>query len=100
MAVPVMFLPLIVYWVPIAAAVVGVLKGAPAMFAAGISAYVTQAALLLLVVPMCRMRCGKALCFPLIAVPVFSCFVNALYYRCVRGGVSWRGRMVQVVDKS
>jgi len=94
MAVPAMLLPVFVYWIPIAAVILGVLRDHPIMSAVGFVAYGIQACLLLLVVRMCRIRWGKALCFPLAALPVICCMGKALYLRWIRGAVAWRGRVI------
>ena len=94
MAAPAMFLPIFVYWVPIATCVLGALRAEPGMIVAGVAPYIIQVALLLLIVRMCRIRWIKALCFPLAAAPVMCCFLKALYYRYVSGAVAWRGRVI------
>ena len=98
MAVPAMFLPVFVYWIPIATAALGVMRQNAMMIAAGLSAYVVQAGLLLILVRLCRFRLAKALCFPLAAIPVMCCIAKALYYRCAREAVAWRGRVLPLAE--
>jgi glycosyltransferase involved in cell wall biosynthesis len=94
MAVPAMFLPVFTYWVPIATAVLGIARQNAVMIAAGMSAYVIQVGLLLLVSRFCRLRFAKALFFPLAAIPVMCCIGKALYHRWTSGAVAWRGRVL------
>ena len=93
-----MFLPIAVYWIPLATALVGALTSNRFLLAAGLLTYLLQASLLLLVthLRMCQLRWWKALFFPLAAIPVFCCFLKALYHRNFRGAVAWRGRVISV----
>jgi glycosyltransferase involved in cell wall biosynthesis len=93
-AVPTMFLPVFAYWVPIATVVLGIVRQNAVMIAAGMSAYVIQVGLLLLLFRLCRIRFGKALFFPLAAIPVMCCIGKALYHRWATGAVAWRGRVL------
>jgi glycosyltransferase involved in cell wall biosynthesis len=94
LAVPAMFLPVFIYWVPIATVVLGIVRPNNIMIAAGMSAYVIQAGLLLLLLRFCRFRSAKALFFPLAAIPVMCCIGKALYHRWATGAVAWRGRVL------
>jgi chlorobactene glucosyltransferase len=97
MAIPAMFLPIIVYWVPLASVLVGICKHDPALVLAGGSAYAIQAILLLTVRSKCTFRWAKAVFFPAAALPVLCCFTRALYHRVVSGSIVWRGRTVTVL---
>lgn len=96
LAFPAMFLPVFVYWVPIVTCVLGATSGNWLMILSGCSAWLIQASLLIPVQRICRIHFGKALAFPLGALPVLYCFTLALYHRCVSGSVSWRGRIISV----
>lgn len=99
MAVPAMFAPVLFYWVPLATAALGIVQRNPIMIAAGLSAYLAQAALILLSARMCRLKLLKALFFPLAVFPVAACFARALYHRLVSGSVAWRGRVISATGK-
>ena len=94
MAFPAMFLPIFVYWVPLAAIVVGFTSSQWTMFSVGLAAYLIQASLLWLGRPMMRIRLWKALFFPLATFPVIACFSKAIYHRCASNSVAWRGRVI------
>jgi hypothetical protein len=94
MAVPAMFLPVLIYWVPIATVGLGIARQNAVMIAAGMSAYVIQVGLLLLLFRFCRLQFAKALFFPLAAIPVMCCIGKALYHRWATGAVAWRGRVI------
>ncbi len=96
MAVPAMFLPIFVYWIPIFSLILGIWNSDAMLIVAGAAAYAVQAILLVPVSRICRIHWHKALCFPLAAVPVIACFTRALYHRLVSGAVVWRGRSVSV----
>ena len=94
MALPAMFLPMFVYWLPLAGIVVGVLKGNPWLAAAGCSTYLVTVVTLVLARPLCRFQWRKALFFPLLVFPLVCCCLRALYYRVFKGAVAWKGRAV------
>lgn len=96
MAIPAMFLPVVVYWIPIAAFVAGLLQRDWSLVVAGLGPWIIQAGLLGLVGPLCRIRLGKALFFPLAAIPVAACLSRALVLRVFRNSVEWRGRRVRL----
>jgi hypothetical protein len=99
MAVPAMFLPLVVYWVPLLAVFVGLLEAKPLLVASGGLAYAVQLALLIPASRICKIRWPKAIFFPLAAVPVLCCFTKALYHRLISGSVAWRGRVIAVAPR-
>lgn len=99
MAVPLMFLPVFFYWIPLATAVLGIARREPVMIAVGLAAYLIQAALVLLASRMCRIRMFKAMFFPLAVFPVASCIARALYHRWISGAVAWRGRVIPISEK-
>jgi chlorobactene glucosyltransferase len=96
LAPAVLLLPVLVFWSPIAAALVGAAAGEPLLFLAGLATYAVQYAILLHGRELFAFHRGKASFFPLVAVVVFCCFLRALYYYVVRGSVLWRGRAVRV----
>ncbi|TWT83994.1 4,4'-diaponeurosporenoate glycosyltransferase [Planctomycetes bacterium CA13] len=100
MALPLMFLPLVVYGVPILTFVLGCQARNTWMMATGLGAYLTQACLLLPAARLSRIQWAKAICFPAAAIPVFCCFAKALYHHYLHGGVYWRGRVLSRNEKA
>jgi chlorobactene glucosyltransferase len=96
LAPAIMMLPVLVFWSPLVAALVGAAAGEPLLSLAGLATYAVQYASLLLGRELFAFHRGKALFFPLVAVVVFCCFLRALYYYVVRGSVLWRDRAVRV----
>lgn len=96
LAIPTMFLPVFVYWVPMTTLALGLIWGEAKMVAAGVLAYVIQVGLVLLATKMCQVRWGLALFFPLAAIPAACCLGKALYFRWTQGAVLWRGRAIRV----
>ena len=96
LAPAVMLLPVFVFWVPLGCVVAGVLDGTPHLVAAGVTTYLIQYANLWSGRKLFKFHPGKALLFPLVAIPVICCMAKALYLYSLRGEVLWRGRTVQV----
>ncbi len=96
LAPAVMFLPVFVFWIPLGCIVAGVLDGTPDLVAAGLATYLIQYATLWSGRKLFKFHPGKALLFPLVAIPVICCMAKALYLYSLRGEVLWRGRTVQV----
>ncbi len=97
-AFPLMFLPILVYWIPVATFAVGVWQGRWDLAVAGGATYTLQAALIWLVLPFCKLRYRWVWFFPLSAIPVFCCLSLALYHRLFAGSVAWRGRVIPLSD--
>ncbi len=97
-AIPLMFLPLFIYWIPLATFAVGWWQSRWEMVIAGAATYGLQASLLCPFTPICQMRWRWALFFPLAAIPVFCCFSVALYHRLFARSVAWRGRVIPISD--
>jgi GT2 family glycosyltransferase len=96
LAPAVMVLPMFAFWTPIYCAIAGVVESDPALAIVGAAGYV---------IPYASMWSGrrlfpfhplKALCYPLVAVPVFCCMARALYLYLMRGEIAWRGRSIRV----
>jgi chlorobactene glucosyltransferase len=96
LAPAILLLPVLVFWSPIVAALVGAAAGEPLLTLAGLATYAVQYAILVRGRELFAFHSGKASFFPLVAVVVFCCILRALYYRVVRGSVLWRGRTVRV----
>jgi len=97
-AFPLMFLPILVYWIPLATFAVGVWQGRWDLAVAGGATYALQAALIWLVLPFCQLRYRWVWFFPLSAIPVICCLSLALYHRLFAGSVAWRGRVIPLSD--
>jgi hypothetical protein len=92
----VMVLPAFAFWTPIYCALAGLIERNVALTLIGAAGYV---------IPYASMWSGrrlfpfhplKALCYPLVVVPVFCCMARALYLYLARGEVAWRGRSIRV----
>ena len=99
LAIPAMFLPVFVYWIPLVTLAVGINKQSVPMMIAGAIPYAIQVFILLLSTWICQIRWSKALFFPAAVAPVFCCFTSALWYRLVSGSIAWRGRVVSVTGR-
>jgi chlorobactene glucosyltransferase len=92
----VMLLPLLVFWAPPAAAVIGALAAEPLLVFAGLATYAFQYVTLLPARRVFVFHRGRVLFFPLIAIVVLCCVVRAWYYYGMHGTVLWRDRAVRV----
>jgi hypothetical protein len=100
LAPPVMLLPVLVFWSPVLAALVGAASGEPLLLLAGLATYAIQYSSLLLGRELFAFHRGKALFFPLVAVVVFCCLLRALYYYLIHGSILWRDRAVRVRERT
>jgi len=98
MSLPAMGLPVLFFWVPIAAAFVGVWTNDARLFAVG--AFQPLASLwgLVRIRPFCKFRWGKAVFFPLIVIPIVCVLAKAFYEQQIRGQHVWRGRAIDLAD--
>ena len=96
LAPAVMVLPMFAFWTPIYCAIAGMVESDVPLAVVGAAGYV---------IPYASMWSGrrlfpfhplKALCYPLVAIPVFCCMARALYLYLIRGEVAWRGRSIRV----
>ncbi|WP_040764560.1 glycosyltransferase, partial [Novipirellula maiorica] len=94
-AFPAMIVPVVVYWIPIVVFLIGVYRHDGVWIACGLSAYMVQAAILVLASRLAQMRPLKSLAFPLSAIPIGCCFARAIYHHFVSDGVVWRGRVIR-----
>ncbi len=90
-----MWVPLVVYGVPLLA----ILSGDSFAMLCGFGAWLTQWGSVLQTRRLCELRPVKSLFFPLGAISLFCCFGRALYYRGVRHSVTWRGRVLPIGTK-
>ncbi len=92
----VVLLPVLVFSVPIYCVVAGLVERNPLLAIAGASTYLLQYATFWMGRGLLRFHPGKALLFPLCALPVICCMARALYLYVFEGAVQWRGRTVRV----
>ena len=88
--------PLVVFWTPVVAIVVGAWKGHAAVFLAGCAAYVALYASLWPSRSLFRFHPLKALFFPLVVISLWRCLLRAFYHYVAWGSIVWRGRAVKV----
>ncbi len=81
--------PLVVFWTPVVAIVVGAWESNAAVLLAGCAAYVA------LYASLWPSR-SLALFFPLLVISFWCCLVRALYHYVAWGSIVWRGRAVKV----
>jgi glycosyltransferase involved in cell wall biosynthesis len=98
MSLPAMGLPVLFFWVPIAAAIVGFWTNDVRLFAVG--AFQPLASLwgLVRIRPYCKFRWTKAVFFPLIVIPIVCVLAKAFYEQHIRGHHVWRGRAIELTD--
>jgi len=96
LAPAVMLLPVLVFGTPLVCIVFGILERNLLLFLAGLATYALQYAMLWSGRKLFSFHPGKALFFPLVAIPTICCLAKALYLYSCRGEVHWRGRTVRV----
>jgi len=94
LALPALMLPVLVYWVPLAALAAGSWHRNPLLLAAGGSTYLVHILMILHARKISRLRWTRAAFFPLLVLPLVCCGMRALYYRFAKGSVQWRGRTI------
>lgn len=92
----VMLVPVVAFWSPWVAAIVGAAAQSPLLLVTGLATYGIQYATLMPARELFAFHRGKALFFPFVAVVVVCCFLRAGYYYALHGSVWWRDRAVQV----
>jgi hypothetical protein len=71
-------------------------EGDRLLVAAGVATYAIQLAMLWSARSLFQFHPGKAVLFPLVAVPNAFCMVRALYLYILKGAVEWRSRTIPV----
>ncbi|MFG0261539.1 MAG: glycosyltransferase [Novipirellula sp. JB048] len=97
-ALPAMFLPVLIYGIPLAAIAAGLWHHDALLVISGVIAYLLQAAAVGLARRLAEIRWLKAMAFPLATLPLVCCFTRAIYHHWISGGVAWRGRIVRRVS--
>lgn len=96
MAPIVLLLPIIVFWTPLAAFAVGIVRKDSWLLSLSVTAYIVQLGLLIQGRKIFRLHPVKRLFFPLVALVTTCCLLRSLYYFVVRGSVLWRDRVVKI----
>jgi chlorobactene glucosyltransferase len=98
MSVPAMGLPLLVFWLPIAAAFIGFWANDTRLIAVGLFQPVADLLGLVRIRPYCDFRWHKAIFFPLIVIPIICVLAKAFYEQHIRGQHVWRDRVIDLAD--
>jgi hypothetical protein len=96
MSLPAMGLPVLFFWVPIAAVVAGLWTNDVRLLAVGAFSPLANLFGLVRLRPYCKFRWGKAVFFPLIVVPIVCVLTKAFYEQHVRGRHVWRDRAIEL----
>jgi hypothetical protein len=98
MSLPAMGLPVLFFWVPIAAALVGFWMNDVRLFAVGAFQPIADLWGLVRIRPYCKFRWVKAIFFPLIVIPIVCVLAKAFYEQHIRGQHAWRDRVIDLTD--
>ena len=98
MSVPAMGLPLLFFWLPIAAALVGFWMKDMRLIVVGLFQPISDLLGLVRIRPYCDFRWHKAIFFPLIVIPIICVLGKAFYEQHIRGQHVWRDRVIDLAD--
>jgi chlorobactene glucosyltransferase len=98
MAIPAMVLPVLFFWVPIAAAIAGFWSNDLRLIAVGLFKPVADVLGLVRIRPYCNFRWHKAIFFPLVVIPIVCVLGKAFYEQHIRGQHVWRDRVIDLAD--
>lgn len=98
MSIPAMGLPVLVFWVPIVAVLVGIWSGDIRLFAVGLLQPLIGMFSLFRVRSLCRFQWHKAVFFPLVVIPIVCVLARAFYQQNIRGTHVWRDRTIDLKD--
>ena len=98
MSVPAMGLPLLFFWLPIAAALVGFWTNDTRLIVVGLFQPIADLLGLVRIRPYCDFRWHKAIFFPLIVIPIVCVLGKAFYEQHIRGQHVWRDRVIDLAD--
>ena len=98
MSVPAMGLPLLFFWLPIAAALAGFWTNDTRLIVVGLFQPIAGLLGLVRIRPYCDFRWHKAIFFPLIVIPIVCVLAKAFYEQHIRGQHVWRGRAIDLTD--
>jgi glycosyltransferase involved in cell wall biosynthesis len=100
MAVPAMGLPLLFFWLPIAAALAGFWANDLRLIVVGLFQPLADLLGLIRIRPYCDFRWHKAIFFPLIVIPIVCVLGKAFYELHIRGQHVWRNRVIDLADSA
>ena len=100
MSLPAMGLPVLFFWVPIAAVLAGLWTNDVLLFAVGAFQPLADLWGLVRIRPYCEFRWHKAIFFPLIVVPIICVLAKAFYEQHIRGRHVWRDRVIDLADSA
>jgi cellulose synthase/poly-beta-1,6-N-acetylglucosamine synthase-like glycosyltransferase len=100
MSVPAMGLPLLFFWVPIAAALAGFWTMDTRLIVAGLFQPAASLFGLVRIRPYCDFRWRKAIFFPLIVIPIVCVLGKAFYEQHIRRQHVWRNRVINLADSA
>jgi len=100
MSLPAMGLPVLFFWVPIAAVFAGLWTNDVLLLAVGAFQPLADLWGLVRIRPYCDFRWHKAIFFPLIVIPIICVLAKAFYEQHIRGRHIWRDRVVDLADSA
>lgn len=99
LAIPVIILSAVIFWLPLYTILSGVVQGNYFHVTAGVSLYLFQYMSLYSGKRIFKFSAFKSLFFPLVVIVFTYSILKALYYD-IRGEIFWRGRRIQVKGKN
>jgi glycosyltransferase involved in cell wall biosynthesis len=96
MALPAIGLPVLFFWLPIAAVFVGLWMNDMRLFAVGAFQPLADLWGLVRIRPFCKFRWAKAIFFPLIVIPSTCILAKAFYEQHIRRQHVWRDRAIDL----
>jgi hypothetical protein len=93
-----MGLPLLFFWIPIAAVLVGFWTMDTRLIVVGMFQPIADLLGLVRIRPYCGFRWHKAIFFPLIVIPIVCVLGKAFYEQHIRRQHVWRDRVIDLAD--
>jgi chlorobactene glucosyltransferase len=98
MSLPAMGLPVLFFWIPIAAAFAGLWTNDVLLLVVGAFQPLCDLFGLVRIRPYCKLRWVKAVFFPLIVVPIVCVLAKAFFEQHIRGQHIWRDRVIDLTS--
>ncbi len=99
MSLPTMALPFLIFWLPIATAVVGFGSGDLRLATVGLIQPLLCLLSLVRIRSLCDFQWSKAIFYPFIAVPSACVLARAFYEQKIRGTLIWRHRSINLTPE-
>ncbi len=96
LALPAMGLPVLFFWVPLAAVIAGLWTNDARLVAVGLVQPLASLCALVRMRPLCKFRWHKVIFFPLIVIPIVCVFAKGFWEQQIRGQHVWRDRAVDL----